>query len=482
MARQISLCMIARNEEANLPGCLEPVAGLVDEIVLVDTGSSDRTRKVAAGLGARVFDFPWIDDFAAARNESLRHATCPRIFWLDADDRIDDANRRRLQVLFGGLDETRSAYLMKCQGVSDAATGAASVTEHVRVFPNHPQARWHYRVHEQILPALRRLDVEVRRADVVIAHTGYRDPALHAQKVTRNLQLLERSAAENPGDPQPLFYLGQTYLMLGEVNRALPLLRACLKFADARNPITPRLYILLTQALYQAAETAEAFAVCRSGRLHFPDNPDLLFLEGAARQAAGDAAGGEACFKRLLDGPAEVRSLSIDPDMHTKARQRLALDFLRQGRLDDAELQWRAMLAEIPDSTQAWLGLADINVARGLPELWQPLLQSVGAVPNNGLNEALVKARLEEARGAYAAARLLLEHARAQYGQSLWPRLALARVLLQEGRDWPAAERALCAVLELQPTHGEARRNLDLVRQRLAAASSSPSRARSAAE
>jgi tetratricopeptide (TPR) repeat protein len=476
MARRVSLCMIARNEEANLAGCLEPVIELVDEIVVVDTGSSDRTKELAARLGARVFDFPWIDDFAAARNESIRHATSPWIFWLDADDRVDDANRRRLQVLFGGLDETRAAYLMKCRGMSDAATGAASVTEHVRLFPNHPEVRWQYRVHEQILPALRRLDVEVCQSDAVIAHTGYRDPAVHGRKVARNLHLLELSAAENPGDPQPLFYLGQTYLMLGDLSRALPPLRTCLPFADPRNPITPRLYILLTQALYQAGETAEAFAVCQTGRRHFPDNPDLLFLEGAARQAAGDAAGGEVCFKRLLESPGEVRALSIDPDMYFKARQRLALDYLRQGRVDDAELQWRAMLADVPDSTQAWLGLVDVYLARGLPDLWQPLLQAVEAVPNNGLNSALVKARLAEAQNDYVAARVLLERACDQHGKSLWPRIALARVLLQEGHDWPAAERALVAVLELQPTHGEARRNLDLVRQRLGAASSSPSR------
>src|SRR5271165_2241150 len=69
----VSLCLLARNEEANLPDCLGPVRELVDEIIVVDTGSSDRTRETARALGARVFDFPWAQSFAAARNESLRH-------------------------------------------------------------------------------------------------------------------------------------------------------------------------------------------------------------------------------------------------------------------------------------------------------------------------------------------------------------------------------------------------------------------------
>jgi tetratricopeptide (TPR) repeat protein len=88
---RVSLCMIVKDEEANLPACLESVAGLVQEIVIVDTGSRDGTRQVADRFGARVFDFPWVDSFAAARNESLRHATGDWILWLDADDRLDEA-------------------------------------------------------------------------------------------------------------------------------------------------------------------------------------------------------------------------------------------------------------------------------------------------------------------------------------------------------------------------------------------------------
>src|SRR5262245_19779528 len=93
MSHRISLCVIARNEDANLPACRQSVADLVDEMIVVDTGSTDRTKEVAALLGARVFDFAWVDSFAAARNESLRHATGDWIFWLDGDERLDDANR-----------------------------------------------------------------------------------------------------------------------------------------------------------------------------------------------------------------------------------------------------------------------------------------------------------------------------------------------------------------------------------------------------
>src|SRR5262249_6546699 len=81
---RVSLCMIVKNEEHNLPDCLGSVRDLVDEVVVVDTGSNDRTKEVAAGLGAKVFDFPWCDSFAAARNESLAHASGDWAFWMDA--------------------------------------------------------------------------------------------------------------------------------------------------------------------------------------------------------------------------------------------------------------------------------------------------------------------------------------------------------------------------------------------------------------
>ena len=79
--------MIVRDEERNLEACLAPIAALFDEIVIVDTGSLDRTKEIARQFNARVFDFEWSDDFSAARNESMRHATGEWIFWLDADDR-----------------------------------------------------------------------------------------------------------------------------------------------------------------------------------------------------------------------------------------------------------------------------------------------------------------------------------------------------------------------------------------------------------
>ena len=95
---RVSLTMIVKNEEHNLPDCLASVRDLVDEAVVIDTGSTDRTREVAARFGCVVGEFPWIDHFAAARNAALERATGDYAFWMDADDRLDEANRTRLKA------------------------------------------------------------------------------------------------------------------------------------------------------------------------------------------------------------------------------------------------------------------------------------------------------------------------------------------------------------------------------------------------
>src|SRR5262249_55376499 len=118
----VSICLIVKNEEANLAHCLGPVAELAHEGVVVDTGSTDRTREIAASLGARVFDFPWVDNFAAARNECLRHATGDYVFWLDGDDRIEPDQIGKLRALFAGLKDENAAYAAKC--VCDGAPGS----------------------------------------------------------------------------------------------------------------------------------------------------------------------------------------------------------------------------------------------------------------------------------------------------------------------------------------------------------------------
>jgi glycosyltransferase involved in cell wall biosynthesis len=95
--------MTVKNEQENLPRCLASVEGIFDEIIVVDTGTTDRTKEIACEFGANVFDYDWIDSFAAARNEALLHATGDHAFWLDADDVVEPAKCVKLSALLAAL-------------------------------------------------------------------------------------------------------------------------------------------------------------------------------------------------------------------------------------------------------------------------------------------------------------------------------------------------------------------------------------------
>ncbi len=301
VAARVSLCMIVKNEEGNLPGCLQCAADLVDEIVVVDTGSTDRTKDAAARYGARVYDFPWVDDFAAARNESLRYATGDWIFWLDADDRIDEPNRRGLRRLFAALPDENVAYVMTYLALREAGTGRDSAVDHVQLFRSHPQIRWQYRVHEQILPAVERLGGRTCRTDVVIHHLGYQDAATVRRKLERNLHLLRLDHAERPDDAVVLFNLGRTLLRSGEVAEAVPFLRRGAAGLEPERVIAPVAYALAVEALARLGRHAEALEVCREGRARCPADNELLRGEAMMRLSLGDLAGGEACLVQLLE-------------------------------------------------------------------------------------------------------------------------------------------------------------------------------------
>jgi hypothetical protein len=294
--------MIVKDEEAHLSACLATAADLVDEIILVDTGSTDATRAVARQWSAQVVDFPWCDDFAAARNESVRPAQGDWIFWLDADDRIDEANRARLRVLFANLPGENAAYLMRYVALDDGGPGRTSAVDHPRLFRNHPQARWEYRVHEQILPAIARLGGTVRPTDVVLYHLGYRDASVARRKLERNNRLLELEVVERPEDPVVLFNLGRTRLRLGRVTEAVPCLSQCLRRLPAELAhILRTAYALLVEAHCRLGLHREALTVCQEGRERFPQDPELLLAEGLVRRDLGDVPGAETCLRRLLE-------------------------------------------------------------------------------------------------------------------------------------------------------------------------------------
>ncbi|MBU1071667.1 glycosyltransferase family 2 protein, partial [bacterium] len=144
--KTLALCMIVKDEEATIGQAIKSALAVVDEIVVGDTGSSDNTRLIAEGYGARVIDVPWEDDFAAARNAVLSEARCDWILVLDADERLQPVRPVELQKLMA--EPLAAGYRVSLLG-NDATRGGEADLQ-VRLFRNHPYVRYCYPVHETI--------------------------------------------------------------------------------------------------------------------------------------------------------------------------------------------------------------------------------------------------------------------------------------------------------------------------------------------
>ncbi len=332
--------------------------------------------------------------------------------------------------------------------------------------------RWDYRVHEQILPAVRRAGHRVRWCDVVIQHVGYQDSALRQRKLQRDWRLLETEHVERPNDPFILFNLGSIAVETGRLDEGLAYIRRSLALSDPRDSIVRKLYALLAQCHRLLGQLELSLAASVKGREFYPEDVELLFQEAVARRGAGDRAGARECWRQMLRPHRTDHFASLDAGLcGHKTHHNLADLELTEGNFTEAEAHWRSALTLQPDFFPARLGLGELYLRQGR---WAELDLVAGTLAEVGLagEGELLRARGHVARGEFSECYRLLETAIAQAPQSPRPLRVLSHALLREGRNLPAAERALRGLVALDPTDNEARNNLTVLlhRQRLPAA------------
>jgi glycosyltransferase involved in cell wall biosynthesis len=361
---RVSLTMIVRDEQSNLPTCLESVRGLFDEIVVLDTGSKDRTIEIARSFGARVFDFVWVDDFAAARNAALARATGDYAFWLDADDLIEPPQREKLKALLGQLGRggATPAYVIRCAcDPGPDGTGGDTVVDHIRLFPLIEGVRWTYRVHEQILPALKRAGVPVQWTDITVRHTGYADRPLRLRKLDRDSRILREELAERPDDPFTLFNLGAIAIERAEWSDALGYLRRSLAGSAPTDSIVCKLYVLIARAHQMLGDLPSALKTCAEGLSVDNENAELWFRKAVAHRYNGEPAEAERCFRHILTLSRPEKFASMDQGIYGHlTRRNLAALAMERGDSDEAKRQWQAVLAECPGDEEATKRLASL--------------------------------------------------------------------------------------------------------------------------
>ncbi|WP_164491642.1 glycosyltransferase [Staphylospora marina] len=212
----VSLCMIVKNEEAVLGRCLDSVRDLVDEIVIVDTGSTDRTKEIAAKYTDRIFDFPWVNDFSAARNFSFDQARMDYILWLDADDVLEGDNREKFRKLREELMPWVDAVTMAYHLSFDERGEPTHSLRRNRLVKRLPRFRWTGAVHEVLEVGGHIID-----SDVAISH---RPVKRSSRNPRRNLDIYENLVAEGRElTPRDLFYYANECLDHGLHERAIEL-------------------------------------------------------------------------------------------------------------------------------------------------------------------------------------------------------------------------------------------------------------------
>lgn len=365
MQPSLSVCLIARNEESSLPRAIKSVRAVADEVVVADTGSTDRTEQVARDCGAVVVRFPWCEDFSAARNFAISHARCDWIFWLDADE----------ELLAESVTEVRScvaredalAYFVRRQDLQQAdRLDAYSMMWQLRLFRRREDLRFRGRCHPDFHPGIgeiaRNAGLQVYPSAITLRHYGYIGE-LRASKLRRGARLMELELRERPGQLYYLIEYGRTLLLLGE-ERGHEVLREAAALVAPQihqdEPPMPLVAQLLEHLLHLPAERLPAgFTPELVEKLvwrWFPRTPPLLWLLARSRAMAERFQEAEQILRSLVQMGQDHSYdpwMSFDPRFAGgDAQLNLASCLVRLRRFDEARAIFKELLSS-PDHAKA---------------------------------------------------------------------------------------------------------------------------------
>ncbi len=306
----ISLCMIARNEEKDLPRCLERVKDHVDEIVLVDTGSTDRTVEIAKDYGARILHRAWDDDFSAPRNLALAEAKGDWILVLDADEVVAEASLPLIRDLC--KLECASGYHMRF--FNDHESGRSHGITMVRLFRNLPGIHYENAIHEQVIPSLMKraeaMNLLLLGSRIEVMHYGYSDEQMTSKgKVQRNLALFEKQLEREPEDVYTLYKYGDFLRQIeAPCEEILAVFRRGLDLMlvrpprDARElPYAGEVCALLALELAKLGQHVEADRIVRTGLSRFMPTPNLHYIAAGLALQLGRHEEALAHYRCCLD-------------------------------------------------------------------------------------------------------------------------------------------------------------------------------------
>ncbi len=344
-----------------LGACLASLQGVADEIIVVDTGSGDRTVELAAGYGARIFRFAWRDDFSAARNFAIEQASCPWFLYVDADERVRDGDRDSVRAALSAPNAVAARVRFHPR------TGYTAYREY-RFYRRDPRLRFDGVVHETMLPGINRLvatgDATVIDCDLTIDHIGYDGPQTH--KAERYRRLLSRAIAANPGRVYLWWHLGCVYRELGQIEQAGEYWRHGLELTRSSGPRNGDDCLCHIELIkLELARGGDAAALIGEGRRFRPDNHLLQWLEAKSLLRRGRFADAVKLFGALaeIDADSLVAENAYDKRIFgTCAAEQAANCAFRAGDYGEAA-RWYGILE------RAMPGTAEFRTKRRFAEL-----------------------------------------------------------------------------------------------------------------
>lgn len=438
----LSAVLIVRNEAKHIAECIESVRPVCDEIVVVDTGSTDDTVSIATNMGAVVGAFDWCDDFSAARNHALSLATSTWCLWIDADERLDPTSYGAflsaiVRPQFGGYTIPIVNFLNK-----DEAQDQIIHTP-CRLFRRLPGVQFEGRIHEQIAPSIQRLGLPIAMLEARILHYGYRESEVaEKRKHERTISLLTLALEENPEDDFQQFNLANAYYTAGKYEEALPWFE---KAAESMQPGAHHGQFAFQSwafCLFALGRFEEAIAVCdRAVEQGFP-GPLVEYARAFALKQLNRN-------EEALEAIQQAGKMHLDPrETGDRSILQYKLRFLRAqvhaalGETHKAEQDFREVVAVVPHFYPAHLGLAlELKRQGRVEEAFDASQAALNADEEHAaIAVDLAVSCAEEMRDPFAAVRVCEEAARAHPdSRVLWERW-LARA--ERAEDWPSVVAA----------------------------------------
>ncbi len=429
----ISLCMIVRNEERVIAECLRSARGAFSQMIVVDTGSSDRTPELARELGADVREHAWEDSFSAARNHSLSYAKGKWVFWMDADDTLPLATCEALQKAAIEAPDDITGFIVPVQFVEEGP-GAGTRVDHLKLFRNLPGLRFEGRIHEQILPSLRERPGRIARLDAVVLHSGYDTSAEgQAKKRERDEKLLKLDLEERPDHPFVLFNLGMTAHYTGRHEEAVSRLRESIEHSDPLDSHVRKAYALIGRSLALSGRPEDALSAYEEGLAAVGDDPELRFNAAMALSELGRFAEAKAQYERVSPLPPDRFSSMDIGVLSFKRDHNLAVVHLALGEYARAKSLLMGAIAASPGFQNSGLALFDAAMEREDLRTGAEVIQLLRSRSQGADLWVKLAVQLEEARGGDPIA--LLARTVESDPFAVAPRLALAQRMLESGYE-----------------------------------------------